>query len=63
MVLARKKQYFEFYPAFHPKDFAKKKKKKNKLVPLMVQCLQMLIFYFEGGVGQDKMRNNGFLKV
>lgn len=29
MNLARQKQYFEFYSAFHPKHFAKK---KNKLV-------------------------------
>lgn len=29
----------------------------------MIQCLQMLMFHFEGGLGQDKMRNNVFLKV
>lgn len=59
----KKTQYFEFYPAFHSKHFAKKKKKNNKLVTLMIQCFQMLIFHFEGGEGQDKMINNGFLKV
>lgn len=32
MNLARQKQYFEFYSAFQPEHFEKKKKKRNKLV-------------------------------